>query len=735
MKNFIAECRRRRVFRVLAMYIVAAWIVLQVADLAFESWDIPSGALRYVWIGVVLGIPVALIFGWRFDVVGGRIMHTPDSVNSADLSLRRADFVILATLAAAVVATLFGVGAEITTIRTPQPDQMIETNVDPNSIAVLPFKFTSADKNSAEFQAIGIQDDLLTRLSQISALKVISRTSVERYRNTTKSIHMIGEELGVGKILEGGVQRVGDQIRVNVQLIDALTDKHLWSDTYDRSLTATDVFTMQSEIVESIVQELKANLTSRESQQLLAMPTRNFAAYTAYIKGKNQADIESVESLNLAIDSFNSAVDLDPDFALAYVGLADAYLALGANFYGALPIDESNALAEPPLVRALELDDSLGQAYAALGLLRQQQGNLQAAEEAYEQAIVMQPNNSRAFNLYGRLRWRQGRREEGDEHFQKALALDPYSVPVNFSIARSYDESGLFEEALTRYLRVVEIEPDHAFAYAYIAAIHYLVYGRADVSLIWYHKAAANDALSSNLQAVPAIAYLELGDVRSAREWVNRGLKLESKTFFSIWSSLLLNLYLGEHEAAERDARTMLEFYPKNVGALYLLRNADLAAGRYEVARSRYAIAFRELTEPETPEVNSSNYNAAVDLALVLMHLGEQQRADDLLEGSLEVIKSLPRLGTSGFWITDVRIFSLQQRPQRAIDALQRAIDEGWRVLIWYYLEHDPNLDSIRGELQFQRLYTELQTDLAVQAEYVQNLKASGEFSSLAPLR
>ena len=230
----------------------------------------------------------------------------------------------------------------------------------------------SPENDSVGFLAIGIQDDLLTRLSKIGALKVISRTSVERYRNTTKSIRHIGEELSVGKILEGGVQGVGDQIRVNVQLIDTATDEHLWAETYDRSLTATNVFAMQSEIVGTIVRQLNANLTDQETRELALMPTQDLAAYTAYLQGKQKADVESVESMNAAIDNFKTAISLDPDFALAYVGLADAYLTLGGNFYGGLTTDESNALAEPPLVRALELNHGLGQAYATLGLLRQQ---------------------------------------------------------------------------------------------------------------------------------------------------------------------------------------------------------------------------------------------------------------------------------------------------------------------------------------------------------------------------
>jgi tetratricopeptide (TPR) repeat protein len=316
------------------------------------------------------------------------------------------------------------------------------------------------------------------------------------------------------------------------------------------------------------------------------------------------------------------------------------------------------------------------------------------------------------------------------ELLQKALNLDPFSAGVNFDLGRLYDLSGDFDEALEWYLRVLEIEPDHAFSYVYIAAIHFLVYGRADESLVWYQKAARNDALSPSLQSAQAIAYLELGDHKSAREWVERGQQLEARTFWPLWTSMLHRLYTGDNALAQADARTLLELYPRNWGSHHVLRNADMAAGRYEVARSRFRLAFRELFEPEVPTVTAENYFSAIDLAPVLIHLGEQERADDLLKHSLEVIETLPRLGTDGYWINDVRIYALQQRPKRALEALRDAIDEGWSFLSWFYLEQDPDLDLIRGEPAFQEMYAELQADLLAQARRVQDLRASGELSS-----
>ena len=657
--SIFRELRRRNVYRVAIAYLIIAWLILQVGDTLAPALHLAEWVNTVLAFFLMLGFPIALIFAWAFELTpeGLKKERNVDRARSiTHITGRKFDFAIIGLMAVAILYLVL----DNNVLETAPSDTTNEATQEPiaaraetgKSIAVLPFRNRSAVAEDAYF-VDGIHDDILTQLAKLSSFgKVISRTSMEQYRETSKPMPQIGQELGVATILEGGVQRAGDRVRINVQLIEAATDEHLWAATYDRSLTASSVFAIQSEIVATIVQQLKASLTPRETQQLTAIPTRVFAAYTAYLQGRNQADIESVESLHAAIDSFKSAVDLDPDFALAYVGLADAYLTLGANFLGGLPTDESNALAEPPLARALELDNSLGEAHATLGLLKQQQGNAQAAEQAYQQAISLRPNYPRVFRLYGRLRWRQGRNEEAMEFLQKALSLDPYSAPANYDVGRLYDESGQFEEALARYLRIVEIEPDHAFAYVYAAA--------------------------------------------------------------------------------QADARTLLEVYPRFGGALSLLRNADLAAGRYEVARSRYARAFRELTEPEIPDVTADNYIAAVDLALVLMRLGEQDRASDLLEGGMKVIETMPRLGTHGYYITDVEILALQKRPQRAIDALRKAIDEGWRILSWYNLEHNPNLDAIRNEPEFDKLYQVVKVDLANQARRVQELKASGELPARA---
>ncbi|MDJ0941086.1 MAG: tetratricopeptide repeat protein [Woeseiaceae bacterium] len=715
---FVSELKRRNVFRMALLYAVAAWLILQVAEVMVELGNLPDGVGPWILGILAVGFPIALLLSWFYELTPEGIKLERQVERSASirhLSGRRMDFIVIAMLSAAVLVFSWDKWA------TPPPSEQ--------SIAVLPFAVVGADQETIDVLAAGIQEGLLTHLSKIHSFKTISRTSTIRYRGTTNNIKRIGAELGVRKIVEGSVQQSGDQIRVNVQLIDTQTDQHLWAETYDRTITASNVFALQSEIVQTIARKLDATLTQREVQQLASVPTQNFEAYTEYLRGKQCARAESVEALHVAIEHFVAATEMDPEFALAYVGLADAYLTLSANFQGGLTAEEATALAEPPLTRALALDPGLGEAHASLGFLRQEQGNLEAAEGYYLQAISLRPSYSRAFRLYGRLRLRQGKLDDAMAFAEQALQLDPYSAAASYDLARLHDDTGDFDKAMLGYLRVIDIEPNHAFAHVYIAAIHYLVHGRIDESIIWYNKAAATDAMSPSLQASQALAYLELDDPDAARIWVERGLELGPDTFWVRWASTMLNLYVGDEEAAQQDARALLEIQPGNWGALRVLRDADLSAGRYETARSRYARAYRELVEPEVPDVNESNYSIAVDLALVLQRLGETDRADDLLETSLKAMAPLQRGGVSGFWLNDVRAYALQDRPERALEAFREAIEDGWRFQAWYYLDIDPNLDSIRGTDEFERLRAVLQADLAAQAQRVRDMMESGELA------
>ncbi len=308
MTGFFDEVKRRKVYRVAAAYIIAAGGAIQLASASFPAWELPNWALRLVIVLLLLGFPIALMLAWAYDITAQGVRATPTT--AAPGTHRRRNVIMLVASgviisAAAGFFLLPGVSAR---------------KID-KSIAVLPFENLSDEKENAYF-ADGIQDDVLTNLSKIGDLKVISRTSVMPYRGKASNVREIGKALGVGTILEGSVRRIGNRVRVNVQLINADTDEHLWAEDYDRDLT--DVFAIQTDLAQQIVRELQAKLSPMEKAQIERKPTENSEAYLAFVEAhdlftrmdKFRSNTEKAEQL------FEKATKLDPNFAAAFAGLA-----------------------------------------------------------------------------------------------------------------------------------------------------------------------------------------------------------------------------------------------------------------------------------------------------------------------------------------------------------------------------------------------------------------------------
>ena len=324
--QFLKEARRRRMFSAAAVYAVAAWVVIQFANVAFPGWGIPDSAIRYVVYGALLGFPVAPIFGWYYDLTAQGIVRTGPAHPSQkiDLTLHRSDYLIMSAFVLVIGAVTYGLVERVLELPGENEFRMAMRPITEKSIAVLPLENRSPDPENAYF-ADGVHDDLLTLLSKLGDLKVISRTSVEKFRDTERTIPEIGRELGVAHILEGAVQRVDDQVRITMQLISAEQDEHLWAETYDRDLSAANIFAIQTEIAESIVDSLHATLSPEEQIRLATVPTQNLAALEAYFHGKQRMAKRASGPLAEAVDYFQQAIALDPDFALAWVGLADSY--------------------------------------------------------------------------------------------------------------------------------------------------------------------------------------------------------------------------------------------------------------------------------------------------------------------------------------------------------------------------------------------------------------------------
>ena len=594
------------------------------------------------------------------------------------------------------------------------------------SIAVLPFVNRSAREEDAFF-VDGLHDDLLTHISKIGSIKTISRTSVMQYRNTSKTIPQIARELGVATIMEGGVQRAGDTIRINVQLIDAATDEHLWAQTYDRQLTAANIFAIQSEIATAIADALRATLSLDEQQQLAIVPTTSLPALEAYFLGRQRMATRVTDDLAEAVDLFQRAIELDSDFALAYVGLADTYtLQIG---YTSLPRDEMNTKSELAINKALALDDRLGEAYASLGLLKMGI-DPQGAEVAFKRALELNPNYASARQWYRILLSNAGRLEEALAHIKIAVALDPLSAVMNHNLARSYVELGRYDEAMAQHKKNSEMNPEYPGAYEGIGTLYRRVYGQLDKAVPWYEKMVALDPHNSISLVRLGMLFLDLGDFDQAEHWISRSRELAPDGIFTNLAMAILHVYRGEDDQAAEYANRVPHDDPRN-DVLAYLRDRDMQAGRYAEARVRYATTFPELLAVNEPEINGLNYRAAINLALILSATGEQERADLLLGRSLVYIATIQRLGLDGSGISDVQIYTLQGQTAKALTALRQAVDEGWRILWWYYLKLDKNLDSIRDEPEFQAMVKEIEADMAEQLARVHERQANDELTPL----
>jgi TolB-like protein/DNA-binding winged helix-turn-helix (wHTH) protein/Tfp pilus assembly protein PilF len=593
------------------------------------------------------------------------------------------------------------------------------------SVAVLPLVDPSGDP---EYFADGMTETLTTNLAKISALKVIARTSVDRL-DPNLSVREIGSKLGVTTVLEGRVQRAGDRVRVNVQLIDCETEVHLWAETYDRELSVANFFAIQSEIATKVADALRAALSPEEQDRLTSVPTENLAAYEAYLLGRQRLARETIAALVEAVDYFQQAIDLDPGFALAYVGLADSYS--NQVFFGGLAREEGLAKAQAAVDKALAQDDQLGEAYTSLAGFKQERRDYEGAEAMYRRALELNPNYATTYYHYGSLlRHYLGRYEEALALHRKAAELDPLSARIICEVGADLESLGRFDEALARYQRAIEVDPGYANAYTTIAAYYRTVPGRLDEAVVWLAKGVSLDPGSASKTALLGLHFLELGDFDRGESWIERSLELGPESFWPDLAMHNVHMYRGDEGAALDYARRVLALDPKLVPAL--LRDHELRAGRNAEARALYEKGYPEFRNEGNPMVDGSNWGAAIGLAVVFSRTGEQEHADLLLNRSFQHIQTLPRMSGFGYGIADVNIYALRGEKQKALSALRQAIDEGWRSGWRHRLKHDLTLESLHDEPEYQAMVAEIEADLAAQLARVHEMERNGELAEIS---
>jgi len=458
--TFLTELKRRRVYRVAVAYAIVAWLLIQAASILFPTFEAPQWVMKVFVTAVILGFPVALILAWAFELTPEGLRRS-EEVTPQESKTRKpgskwtAVIVIAAVLAAALLALQF-----VRTRRSPaieSPKQTAQSATLDKSVAVLPFENLSSDKENAFF-AQGIQDEIITTLSKISGLRVISRTSTARYNSAPENLSEIGRQLRVSNVLEGSVQKVSDRVHINVQLIQADTDAHLWAQSYDRQLT--DIFSVEAEVAKSIADSLQATLSPQEKARVETKPTTNADAYVIYLRARDYQTRPDnlLQDFRSAISLYEQAIALDPKFALAHARLS----ATTSNIYHFYePTARWKEKAHAEAMESLRLQPNLGEGHLALGLYHYyMEGDYDAALRELSLAAEALPNDGDVGLYTAAIQRRGGHMMQALATYQHAEEIDPRNSVMLYDASQTYFGLRDWRTAAERMDRVLALFPD-----------------------------------------------------------------------------------------------------------------------------------------------------------------------------------------------------------------------------------------------------------------------------------
>ncbi len=727
LKSWISEFSRRNVIRVAAAYIVGAWFVLQVFDLAADNLNAPPWVMPSLFVMLCIGFVVSLILSWIFEITADGIkkekdLHRKDSLTK--FSAKRLDIVTILLLISTITIIMWTgdfspysspLSSDAESVQEPhqsnpqqQDNNQSQTGSQRDSIAVLPFSNMANLPENEPFTA-GIHDDLLTQLSKINGLKVISRTSVMRYRDTVMSIQDIAKELEVATILEGSVQRAGNQVRINVQLIDAQKEGHVWAEVYDRELSASKLFEIQSDITTQIAKAMERQLSESYSAQTQNPPTQSLEAYNLVNSGKQLLRSRIPENIVEAEGLFKQAIEIDQNYSEAYASLADNIVLL--YYYTGLPFTEMQSRAGPLLEKAIKLNPESAGAHSSMGSFQRFTGNLAAAEASFKTALQLNPNHVSSYERYASLLRRLGRNTESLDLIERAVGLDPMSEFLQEKHGKSLAALGDHEAALEKFKRAVQLNPESASAIASSARI-YRTLGNLNWAAQWQERAVRLNPISPPSIDQLGRAYLDLGLIEQAKQLIsNADQKLAKSDGLAV---LQARIFLYEHES-KRGLKHALSMAKKFAGnevveanvPVFQFLNADYSA----TLDSRLSNYDHESIE-QIKFTNSDVYQAP-ELVFSLLKLNNETAAKQLIrDAKLLLLKMHP--GDRGF--THARLLAASGDPVTAAEAFAAAVDSGvrkdwWRTTQFEYMQETTEQPT------FQKAWKVLNADISAQRE------------------
>jgi len=697
-------------------YIVGAWLVMQAGDVFFPAWGLPDAALNILLFAAVVGFPLALVFGWFYDVTAHGIVRTPRSAaddTGGPASLQRTDYLVLAGLATMAIVILYRTGTEI--VETPRvevesaPGVMVDevTPLEklPNSIAVLPFANVSSDPEN-EYFCDGISEEILHKLGEFRNLHVIGRTSSFAFKNSDYRIPRIASLLGVQYLLQGSVRKSGDQLRITAQLVGG-DGVQVWSSAFDRRLE--DIFVIQTEIADVVATTIAPKIVPDHA--VAYQP--DLGAYQRYLLGREYLHQRMVPN---AREELAKAVALDPDFADAQAEYAIAMLMWAPN-------EQQSMLGEQAIERALELAPGLPRARAAQGLrlVDEEQGykDFPEAERILREVLADDPNMVDAMNWLATALFGQGKEAEATEWLEQALRIDPMHPAIAGNLAWWYFDMGNVARTREILFRLAELPEPSAFIYFDLIQFCHLT-GRLAEMMSYSRRLALDPVFGQQFRAARysqlVFAHALLNDWEDVEHWAKQGLEPAPEGDIVLewvyWIRLHYqpDLWRGRYQEALQRFRQAMEDKGWPPGEMERPYGMMLAlAGDHAAAQEVLASVEFSPTDLGNPDTTSARQTLAWSYTVT----GQMDKADPILrELDLLItdIDSQGRLHRSDFLSTYALNAVLMGRPEVAVERLQRAVDAGWRD---YYIHvHDPRWDNLRDDPRYQALMADVKADV-----------------------
>jgi TolB-like protein/Flp pilus assembly protein TadD len=729
--NFWKELRRRRVFRLAGLYIVGAWLIIQVADISFPAWGVPETALRYLFIAAAAGFPVALIFSWYYDITSEGIVRTQQAgaEESADLSLRRIDFVVLSALVAIGLMVVLGSADKIQEeIESGHVQAMAEAK-QPNSIAVLPFKNLDINAQTGYFSD-GITEEILHRLSTLGALHVLASNSSFALRDSNQGPAQISDILGVQYLLEGSIRRDNDFVRVTARLLDD-SGYQVWSQTFDRELV--EIFAVQSEIASTVASEIINEIVPLQDLPA-GRTTTNMEAYNAYLAGRAHFDTRAEGWRDRAIAAFRYAIELDPGFAPPHAMLS---LALTVMTGRGSQWDEGRQLAE----KALELDPKLAEAHAALGLMLMNDRKLAESALSYRKALQYDASLGFAYNTLAMALQRMGREDEAKATNQKGAAVDPLNPPLVANAAIYESNAGNFDRAEQLLLRLTNLPQPPPLAFSSLDSL-YDSWGQFAKGIANAKRLASLYVSKDETYPLEFLAwtYGNLGMAEDADYWAGLALGNEPKGLDTLdftynllrtrsadselgdellhlvdqtefregehdpWTLAqlgLVNLQVGDFEKGSEQLEYGLRLFQADINGTELANSIDVAAIRGDPTDWIYVIHL---------------------LANAWQQLGRSDEADTILQAL-----------TDRFDLEDHALHqALLGNKNDALKILQTMTGSGWSTYYgpgkYYEIINDPVWAEMIEVPEFQEFFAEMKEEVNLQRAVVEAADAEHDF-------